>query len=101
MALLLIQYHVAPNEVSAVTDAVHAAFEAVEAEQPQGIRYAYLRRSGSAEFTALLELADGAENPLPGIEAARRLQAVVAKAAAGPVPSPQAYEILGAYRMFG
>ncbi|WP_125728562.1 hypothetical protein [Kibdelosporangium aridum] len=81
-----------------MTEAVHAAFDAVEAEQPQGIRYAYLR-SGE-QFVALLEVADGVENPLPGIEAARSLQATVAKLAVGPAPSPEPFEILGAYRMF-
>ncbi|WP_084426273.1 hypothetical protein [Kibdelosporangium aridum] len=98
MALLMIRYTVPPDEVSSVTEAVRTAFEAVDAEQPQGIRYAYLR-SGE-QFMALLEVADGVENPLPGIEAARNLQATVAKLAVGPAPSPEPFEVLGAYRMF-
>jgi hypothetical protein len=81
-----------------IADAIETAFAAVKAQQPEGIRYAYLRRSGSTEFVALLELDEG-ENPRPGIEAARRLQATVAKWAVGPAPRPQPLELLGTYRM--
>ncbi|MCE7005803.1 hypothetical protein LWC34_23665 [Kibdelosporangium philippinense] len=96
MAHLMIRYTVPLTEVSSVRDAVHAAFKALNIEQPQGIRYAYLR-SGE-DFIALLDIADGVENPLPGIEAARELQSTVAKAATV-APTPEPFELLGAYRM--
>jgi hypothetical protein len=44
---------------------------------------------------------EGVENPLPGIDEARRLQATVAKRAVGPAPAPQPLDLLGAYGMFG
>jgi hypothetical protein len=98
MPVLMVRYQVAEAGVGEVADAIETAFAAVKAQQPEGIRYAYLRRSGSTEFVALLELDEG-ENPRPGIEAARRLQATVAKWAVGPAPRPQPLELLGTYRM--
>ena len=57
--------------------------------------------AGMREFLALLQLDDGIENPLPGIEAARELQATVARWATGPALVPQPVEVLGDYRMLG
>ena len=99
MPVLMVRYDVADEGVAEVADAIEKAFEAVRSQQPEGIRYAYLRRTGSTEFVALLELDEGVENPLPGIEAARRLQATVAKWALGPGPTPQPLDLLGDYRM--
>ncbi|WP_406311759.1 hypothetical protein OHA77_24035 [Streptosporangium sp. NBC_01639] len=99
MPVLMIRYQVADEGVAELVDAIEAAFAAVEAQRPEGIRYAYLRQAGSTEFIALLDLDEGVENPLPGIEAARRLQATVAKWAVGTGATPQPFEVLGAYRM--
>jgi hypothetical protein len=99
MPVLMVRYQVAEEGAAEVADAVRAAFDAVDARRPEGIRYAYLR--GGDEFFALLEIDEGVENPLPGIEAARRLQATVAKWSVGPAPAPQPLDVLGAYRMLG
>jgi hypothetical protein len=101
MTVFMISYQVANEGVSEVVEAIEKAFAAVDAQQPDGIRYAYLRRAGSTEFIALLKLADGVENPLPGIAEARRLQATVAKWAVGPAPTLQPFDVLGDYRMVG
>ncbi|WP_326825991.1 hypothetical protein [Streptosporangium sp. NBC_01756] len=99
MPVLMIRYQVADEGVAELVDAIEAAFAAVEAQRPEGIRYAYLRQAGSTEFIALLDLDEGVENPLPGIEAARRLQATVAKWAVGTGATPQPFDVLGAYRI--
>lgn len=101
MPVLMIRYQVADEGVTEVVEAIETAFSAVEAQRPEGIRYAYLRRADSAEFVALLELGEGVENPLPGIEAARQLQSTVAKWAVGTEPTPQPFDVLGAYRFLG
>lgn len=44
-----------------------------------------------------MELDEGVENPLLGIEAARRLQSTVAKWVVGDAPTPQPFELLGSY----
>lgn len=74
--------------------------ECYEANDGRGadLRYTYYRRAGSNEFTAVVELPDGAENPLFGIEAARELQATVAKWALGEPPAARPLEVLGSYR---
>ena len=99
MPVLMIRYQVAEEGVPEVVSAVSKAFAAIASERPDGIRYAYLRRPDSTEFVALLMLEDGVENPLPGIDAARELQATVAKWATGNAPVPQPFSILGAYRL--
>lgn len=99
MPVLVISYQVADEGVSEVVDAIETAFAAVHRQQPEGVRYAYLHRAASGEFIALLELADGVENPLPGIAEARHLQATAAKWALGSAPTPQPFDVLAAYRM--
>lgn len=101
MPVLMIRYRVAEEGVAEVLDAIESAFAAVEQEQPEGIRYAYLRGAGGTEFLAVLDLDENVENPLPGMEAARRLQATVAKWATGPAPVPQPLDVVGSYRMLG
>jgi hypothetical protein len=101
MSLFMISYRVAEEGVAEVAEAIEKTFTTVEAQQPDGIRYAYLRRVGSTRFVALLELAEGVENPLPGIAEARRLQATVARWAVGPAPTPEPLEVLGDYRLLG
>lgn len=97
MSVLMIRYKVAEEDVAEVTGAVEAAFAALEAQQPKGVRFAYYRRAGGTEFVALLELEEGVENPLPGIGAARALQATVARRAVGEAPAPQPLERVGSY----
>ncbi|MFI7430790.1 hypothetical protein ACIBPB_27725 [Micromonospora sp. NPDC049836] len=99
MPVLMVRYQVADEGVAELVDAIETTFAAVAAQEPEGIRYAYLRPTGTTEFVALLELAEGVENPLPGIAAARRLQATVATWAVGQVPTPQPLDVLGAYRL--
>lgn len=101
MPVLMVRYQVAEEGAAEVVEAIESAFAAVQAQQPEGIRYAYLRGAGGTEFVALLEVDEGVENPLPGIAAARKLQATVAAWAVGPAPMPQPLDVLGAYRMLG
>lgn len=101
MPVMMIRYEVAGDGVADVANAIGAAFAAVTGERPEGIRYAYLRDRDSSEFIALLEVEEGVETPVPGIDAARSLQATVAKPAAGTAPTPQLLDFLGTYRMLG
>jgi hypothetical protein len=97
MTVLMVRFEAPEQGVTAVEQAVRSAFAAVASEQPAGIKYQYYRLGGSNEFVALLELADPADNPLFGIEAARELQATMAKWAVGGPPAPKALEVLGTY----
>ncbi|OLT25088.1 hypothetical protein BJF79_13065 [Actinomadura sp. CNU-125] len=99
MPVFMIKYQVTEEGVTEVVQAIEKAFAAVRAQRPDGVRYAYLRRAEGTEFVALLELADGVENPLPGIAEARELLATVARWAVEAAPAPQPLEVLGDYRM--
>ncbi len=95
MPVLFIRYQVAERSIPEVTSAVKAAFAAIEAAKPAGIRYAYYRKG--TELIGLVELDEGIENPLLGIPAARELQAAVARNVLGEPPAPQPLEVLGSY----
>jgi hypothetical protein len=97
MPTLIVRYEVAPDSVDAIVKAVELAFAAVDEQQPDGIRWTYWQGPGEAEFGAILELADGVENPLPGIAAARGVQEAIAKNVVGDPPTPKPVTVLGGY----
>jgi hypothetical protein len=98
MPTLIVRYDIPEEGVDDVVRAVESAFAAVNDRQPDGIRWRYWRRAGSTEFVALLDLDEGIENPLLAIDAAKELQATVAKWALGAPPAPQPLQLLGSYR---
>ncbi len=86
------------GDITALEEAVHTAFVAVESQRPEGIKqWTYLQGPGEAEFVAVLELEDGAANPLLNIDAAQQLQTIVAGTATGDVPAPRPVRLLGSY----
>ncbi|MCK8500087.1 MULTISPECIES: hypothetical protein [Myxococcus] len=97
MPTLMVRYKVKEEGVSEVLAAVQAAFAALEAKRLPGLRYAYFHHPEGREFFALLELEEGAENPLFGVPEARALQATVAKHALGDAPTPQPWVKLGSH----
>lgn len=98
MPTLVVRYQVSQDGVEPVTTAVENAFTAITEAQPDGIRFSYYRIAGKPEFLAILELADGAENPLPGIDGARQLQATMGKWAEGTTPpAPEPLQVLATY----
>lgn len=52
MPVLIIRYQVPEEGVAAVASAVKAAFAALEAEQPEGLRFSYYRRSAAPNSSA-------------------------------------------------
>jgi hypothetical protein len=85
-----------------VTDLEAAAskmFAAIEAAQPEGIRYAWILLPDGETFVALVQVDDGATNTIPDMPEYRELQAGMADSLAGP-PSSDALTVIGSYRMF-
>lgn len=97
MGVLMIHYRVDDRDVPEVTEAARAAFEALAASPPAGVRFEYYRVAGSGELVGLLHLDEGLENPLPGIPAMRALQVLVAERALGGPPVPRPLEPLGVH----
>lgn len=97
MSVMLLRYHVDESDVQSVIDAIASAFAALNREGTDALRFTYYRVEGTSEFLAVLELPDGAENPLPKLEAMRKLKAVVDRVAVGAAPLPRPLEVLGSY----
>lgn len=70
MSVQTIRFRTSPEHVPAVVDQIAALFAAVEAAAPAQLQYTALRETDEPVFILILELPDGAENPLPSIPAA-------------------------------
>jgi hypothetical protein len=53
--------------VAQVETAASKVFSALQQEQPNGIRYASCKLADGVTFVVLLEVEDGADNPLPAM----------------------------------
>ncbi|MBU8899588.1 hypothetical protein KRR26_28660 [Corallococcus sp. M34] len=95
MPTMMLQYKATEAAVPEVISAVEATFAALEQRKPKGlVRFTYYRKPGTAEFVGVLELEEGVENPLLGIEAARALVATVTRVAVGAAPMPVPLELV-------
>lgn len=97
MTTLMLRYHVADSDVEVVARAVESAFAGLEKAHPRGLRFTYYRVPEAAEFVGIVELEDGAENPLPALEATRALKAVVDRVAVGGPPVAVPLKAIGTY----
>jgi hypothetical protein len=74
-------------------------FAAINATQPEGIRYASVLLPDGETFVALALVDDRVENPIPGLPEFRELQERVEGSRAGPT-SVQPRKVIGSYRLF-
>ena len=101
MTVLMVQYEVAQEHVADVEAEIGAVIAALDEAQPAGVRYALGRLPDGVTFVGLLELADGVENPLPGLPAARAFQQRLAGRVVGDPPVPRPLDVVGDHRLFG
>ena len=99
MSVLLAQAKIKSESVTDVQAATNKMFAAIDAAQPEGIRYASLLLADGETFVAVVQLDDGAENPIPGFPEFRELQEIVEASRAAP-PGVQPLTVVGSYRMF-
>lgn len=99
MSVQMAQAKIKPESVSDVQAATERMFAAIDAAQPEGIRYASLLLGGDT-FVALVQVDDGAENPIPGFPEFRELQELVAGSRATPLTTVQQLTVIGSYRLF-
>jgi hypothetical protein len=76
MSVLMAQAKIKVESVSDVRAATKKMFAAINAAQPEGIRYASLLLSDGETFVAVVQLDDGLENPIPGFPEFRELQEI-------------------------
>lgn len=80
-----------------VNAALAAAFTALDAERPEGVRLAYWRVPGGRRFLALIELDKEDVNPLLDVAATRALPGVIGECVDGGYPRPQVVERVGGF----
>lgn len=99
MSVLMAQAKIKADSVTDVQAATKKMFAAIDAAQPEGIRYASVLLPDGETFVALLQVDDGVENPIPGLPEFRELQERVEGSRAEPA-SVQPLQVIGSYRLF-
>jgi hypothetical protein len=99
MNVQMAQARIKTDRVSDVHAATQKMFAAINAAQPEGIRYASLLGADGETFLAVVQVDDGVENPIPGFPEFRELQEVVDGARAEP-NTVQGWTVVGSYRLF-
>jgi hypothetical protein len=100
MTVIMVRYRVRDESVAEVETGIEKMFAAIEQEQPKGIRFAMGKLSDGVTFVGILELQDGAHNPLHRIPAARSYQEKVRDWVVEKPPAPERLEVVGSYRLF-
>ena len=99
MSVLMAQAKIKAESVADVQAATKKTFAAINAAQPEGIRYASVLLPDGESFVALLQVDDGVENPIPGFPEFRELQERVEGSRVEPA-SVQPLAVIGSYRLF-
>lgn len=96
MTTLIVQYRIADGTRPQVETAVGELMAAVDEGAPLGVRHAIGTQPDGVTVVGLLELADGVENPLPTLPAARAFQQALAQWIVGEPTVPVPLDVLGA-----
>jgi hypothetical protein len=99
MSVFMAQAKIKTEHVPELQPAAASLFAAIEAAQPEGIRYAWTMLADGQTFVALVEVDDGVENPIPALPEYQELQARLEDWIAEP-PSSQPMTVIGSYRLF-
>ncbi len=99
MSVQMAKAKIKPDRISDVQAAASKLFAAIDAAQPEGIRYAWLRLADGETFVAVAQADDGVENPIPSLPEYGELQERLKRGLAGP-PEGQPLTVIGSYRLF-
>ena len=99
MQVLMIQSKIKPEGVADVQAAVDKMLLALEAAQPEGLRYAALMRPDDETIVALRQLDDAAVNPLEDLPEYKEVLEIIGPLRAAP-PVVEMWTINGSYRLF-
>ena len=99
MTVYMAQAKIKAEHVTELQAAADKMFAAVEAVQPEGIRYAWALLDDGETFVALVQADEGVENPIPGLPEYQELQARMADSLAS-APTRQQLTVVGSYRLF-
>ena len=99
MNVMMFRAKIKPEHVSDVESAVTTMFAALQAQQPQGVKYASSRASDGTTFIILLALENPSENPLPAIPEFQAFQSSMRGWLAEPT-MPEPLTVVGSYNLF-
>jgi len=99
MSILMVKATIKPDKTAEMEKAGREMFAAIQAAQPQGVRYASCKLADSETYVVLLELDDDENNPLSAVPAFRNFQDNLRSWLAGP-PVIEQLTPVGSYRLF-
>jgi hypothetical protein len=100
MSVTMVRQKVKDDSVEAAEAAARELFATLDRVRPQGLRYASTRVADSSTFVALVELADGIEDPRPAIPEFQRFLEQLKGLVDGP-PVIEQLDVVGSYHLFG
>lgn len=99
MSITMVKATIKPDKTAEMEKAGRDMFAAIEAAQPQGVRYALCKLADGETYVILLELDDDENNPLGAMQAFRDFQDNLRSWLAGP-PAIEQLTPVGSYRLF-
>ena len=99
MSALMVQSKINAESVADVQALVKKVLAALDAAQPEGLRYGSWLLPDGETVVALRQVDDGVENPLPGLPEYQELLEIVEGSRAEP-PVVQELAVIGSYRLF-
>ena len=99
MSVMMVRQKVKDGSVEEAEAAARELFETLNRLRPEGLRYASTRVADGSTFVALVELADGIEDPRPAIPAYLRFLEQLKGWVDGP-PVIERLDIVGSYNLF-
>jgi hypothetical protein len=99
MSVTLLRQKIKDETVEEAEAAVRDLFATLDRLRPEGLRYASTRVAGSSTFVIMVELADGVEDPRPGIPEFARFLEQLKDWVDGP-PVIEELDVVGSYNLF-
>lgn len=99
MQVLMVQSKIKAEGVSDVEAAVRKMLAALDAAQPEGLRYASFLASDGETFVAVRQVDDGVKNPLEDLPEYKGMLEIVEGVRAAP-PVVDMLTLTGSYRLF-
>jgi hypothetical protein len=100
MSVMMVRQKVKDGSVEEAEAAARDLFATLVRVGPEGLRYASTRVVDSSTFVALIELADGIEDPRPAIPEYLRFLEQLKDLVDGP-PVIERLDVVGSYNLFG
>jgi hypothetical protein len=100
MTVLITSYKVKEDAVAEVESGIERMFSAIDDQRPTGLRYAMCKLPDGVTFVGVVQLDDGAQNPLLGIGEAAEFREKLGNWVVGEPPAPEPLEVVGSYGLF-